>query len=504
VILRTLRSLRICHPEESFTIFVTAFTNTAIHNLLIQLAKIQAINNSRFDPSDLGFATFDISFLLSGTPEETLGPMVKKCENINYVSSDTKWTGSTSLNVLGGTVWQLARHCRHQTVDFLVIDEGLIFFSCHSLENIFLVYFSMATCMLLSSNAGSQLPLVDSSLVLSLLNPSQFNLIVAGDPLQLPPILKGRYPSYRTNATCPHLYGSILSGLLRSPNGQPILKVTKAEDVMECPLLAFISSNRRSNQWISDFTANLYGVFYRPMEGNRSLSLRATRLPEGSEVMFLSHVLSSHQYPATHPISLVTYRVRLTFDPTALDPISERYIESKIIATLIAELRSVTFEERTSCFVVTPHRSQRSAIQQEVFGRTRSEEESSFTVESIDTVERVQGAQADVVIVSMGLFDAEVISRESDFIYHLQRLNVAFSRARRLCALVVSECALFPPQNLLLSSSNRLGFSHLLRFVEYSHVVDCSVHRRDEGAYCVTSSTSSSSLDIELPKAWSN
>jgi superfamily I DNA and/or RNA helicase len=58
---------------------------------------------------------------------------------------------------------------------------------------------------------------------------------------------------------------------------------------------------------------------------------------------------------------------------------------------------------------------------------------------SVDTVERFQGGQRDSIIISFGVGDPDLISAEESFLLQLERTNVAISRARAKCILVISE-----------------------------------------------------------------
>jgi uncharacterized protein len=56
----------------------------------------------------------------------------------------------------------------------------------------------------------------------------------------------------------------------------------------------------------------------------------------------------------------------------------------------------------------------------------------------VGTVDRFQGQQAEVVIVSMATSGEACLPRNIDFLYSKNRLNVALSRARSLAVLVAS------------------------------------------------------------------
>jgi hypothetical protein len=81
-------------------------------------------------------------------------------------------------------------------------------------------------------------------------------------------------------------------------------------------------------------------------------------------------------------------------------------------------------------FVVSPHHAQIRAIRQEL-DRLRKWSSPPF----VDTVDKMQGQEADAVVVSYGVADPEFALREAEFIYGLNRLNVAVTRAR--CKTVV-------------------------------------------------------------------
>ncbi|WP_456429961.1 DEAD/DEAH box helicase [Rhodocaloribacter sp.] len=79
--------------------------------------------------------------------------------------------------------------------------------------------------------------------------------------------------------------------------------------------------------------------------------------------------------------------------------------------------------------VVTPHRAQMGKIVarlQAVF----PDHDPSLIWGAVDTVERFQGQQRDVIIASFGLGDPDLIRAEDEFLFSLNRFNVMASRAR--------------------------------------------------------------------------
>ncbi|MBI5531782.1 MAG: AAA family ATPase [Deltaproteobacteria bacterium] len=90
--------------------------------------------------------------------------------------------------------------------------------------------------------------------------------------------------------------------------------------------------------------------------------------------------------------------------------------------------------------VVTPHRAQQGLIVTrllQVFGASGTLAEAIR--ESVDTVERFQGQQRDVIIASYTLGDPDQIAEEDEFLMSLNRFNVIASRARAKLVVLVSQ-----------------------------------------------------------------
>ena len=59
----------------------------------------------------------------------------------------------------------------------------------------------------------------------------------------------------------------------------------------------------------------------------------------------------------------------------------------------------------------------------------------------VDTVERMQGQEREVILISLAVGDPDALSSRAAFFFSTNRLNVAMSRARSKVILVASEGA---------------------------------------------------------------
>lgn len=79
--------------------------------------------------------------------------------------------------------------------------------------------------------------------------------------------------------------------------------------------------------------------------------------------------------------------------------------------------------------VVVPHRAQMSKIISKLQSVFPAHPAQSIR-DAVDTVERFQGQQRDVIFCSFGVGDADIVSSEDEFLYNLNRFNVISSRSR--------------------------------------------------------------------------
>ena len=158
-----------------------------------------------------------------------------------------------------------------------------------------------------------------------------------------------------------------------------------------------------------------------------------------------------------HERHLVLVRLKLTGsrkDVADLLPIEQHLAnEARIVFSLFTAIRKLFPDD--SVFIVCPHRAQRSFIKAKLAGASNVK---------TDTVERMQGDQAQIVIVCFGFTSQNQVKNELDFVFNKNRLNVAVSRAQKLCIVLASEFVLWPPMEVMASEGRRDALNYVKRF----------------------------------------
>jgi hypothetical protein len=85
----------------------------------------------------------------------------------------------------------------------------------------------------------------------------------------------------------------------------------------------------------------------------------------------------------------------------------------------------------------------------------------------VDTVDKMHGQECQAVIVSYGVSDRETALAEADFIYSLNRLNVAVTRAKAKCIVFLSQPLLEPSFELLSNEAAARGLGHMHALISF-------------------------------------
>jgi uncharacterized protein len=108
--------------------------------------------------------------------------------------------------------------------------------------------------------------------------------------------------------------------------------------------------------------------------------------------------------------------------------------EAKIIDTLVRNAPTC------SLGIVTPHNAQKGLIKNLL--------SDGYENVRVDTVERYQGGENDLIIISTTVSDPDYVRSESDFLLNLNRINVAISRMKKKLIIVASKSIFqFMPHN---------------------------------------------------------
>lgn len=258
--------------------------------------------------------------------------------------------------------------------------------------------------------------------------------VLAGDEWQLPPINKAKIKEAKER-----YYGSIFSYYSDE-------FYNKTDNDIKISLLC----NRRSNFVIVDYSkfAFPYDSGYRAEEN------------QNGKISFISNEDESNIYDKIidpdKAICMVNYDDGNSgkmnkFEADEIINIIKRIWRRKVYKYNTNEEYGIEEFFEKCIGVVVPHRAQRTEIQLGLIKyfiddlklnpkiqKDRKELEKKI-IASVDTVERYQGQEREIMICSYVLGDIDVIKQEEEFIYNPNRLNVMISRARFKAIVLASN-----------------------------------------------------------------
>jgi hypothetical protein len=401
---------------RKFRVAVTAFTHAAIENLLLEIREQAGLFglNKELD-------IFKLKYIATS-----------RARDLAVIAEDRVWSINGDICVVGGTIYSFYKTGIAELFPMLVVDEA---------SQMKFGELAMAWPVLVSGG----------------------KVVLAGDDLQLPPIMKGVYPEAEDEP--PGLHKSIFAYL-------------HARDDKNEPYTQQLTDNWRMNRTLSEFPAEtLYGRQYQPANkaiGNQRISFRDKTIRGLSpQEKNLCEWIVEPAYPMT---LCILEGIRATVEnqaEAALVARLTRYLREKLVNP---ETGSVYPDSeggdgefwRKGLFIVSPHHAQIRAIRKELSGQRRWK-----STPFVDTVDKMQGQQSHCVIVSYGVSDVETALAEAEFIYSLNRINVSVSRAR-------SKCIVFLPRPLLEPSFDVLQSPKAVRGLEHMHALLDFCRRRGE------------------------
>jgi predicted RecB family nuclease len=249
------------------------------------------------------------------------------------------------------------------------------------------------------------------------------SLVLLGDPQQLDQPRKGVHP--------PGADGSAFDHLLQ---GRATVDPTQG---------LFLAETHRLHPDICAFTSELfYEGRLKPRPENQRQRVNSTGPIGGTGIRFMPVVHSGNTIESQEEIERI----------------------SELIGDLLSKGSSWTNKNgKTSdlsledILIVAPYNAQVSALRRKLSPRAK-----------VGTVDKFQGQEAPIIFYSMTTSSPEDAPRGMEFLYSLNRLNVAISRARCVAALVASpdlfqvECK--TPRQIELANA-------FCRYFEMAHVI---------------------------------
>jgi len=221
-----------------------------------------------------------------------------------------------------------------------------------------------------------------------------------------------------------------------------------------------IVENYRSNKWINSWpNLRFYNQLLDSKNPERNLDIN---IPEKKPDNWPSSLPWNDSYldilDSNSPVAIITY-------PSSTDTVSNTF-EAQIISALTCLFR-IALGEKVSeqefiekkIGIVTPHRAQRSQIQNLLL-----EAEIDINVGTfVDTVDRFQGQERELILSSYCVSDKDFVSTEDAFILDSRRFNVSLTRAKCKFVLLISEALIeYLPSDKIIAEDA----SHIQMFVE--------------------------------------
>jgi hypothetical protein len=297
--------------------------------------------------------------------------------------------GKLDAIILCGTVWALTKHFdadKHH-FDLVVVDEA------------------------------SQMPVAHAAIPVSFVKTGTGRLLLAGDPLQLPPILP--LPDSM-------LQDKMLSKLPLHTSFLDVLFRNQSSTEQFHSGVHKLRDNFRMNECLGEATQILYDPDYRCFPQSKNIkrllnpvnkdAIKHSPFKDFIQAALDPNMKKSLIIGSMNPVS------SSSSGNASIMPERAAQLEAQVVFDLVMNGLDAT----ASVFIVTPHHLQRHAVQEALM---LDQAELDKRQVRVDTVERMQGQEADVVIVCYSYFDRNSIQNEAEFVYNLNRLNVALTRA---------------------------------------------------------------------------
>jgi uncharacterized protein len=225
------------------------------------------------------------------------------------------------------------------------------------------------------------------------------NLVLIGDPAQLEQPSKGGHPPGAEVSAMEYLLGG--------------------EVVMPPKLGVFLPETRRLHPAICEFTSQVfYDSQLKPIAGLEHQRIEGPAPFDGNGLRVVGVPHEGRTSSSEEEATKIGGLVRKLLDSGA------RYHDGEKVRTL-----GEREDGEPDVLIVAPYNAQVNALHELALPRDKV---------AIGTVDRFQGKEAPIVIYSMTSSSSDEAPRGLEFLYNLNRLNVATSRAQALVVLVMS------------------------------------------------------------------
>ncbi|KAI8578590.1 hypothetical protein K450DRAFT_246575 [Umbelopsis ramanniana AG] len=409
--------------DKSVRIGITAYTRAAVHNLLQRIAQVQRQRRG---------ANFKLISMVRKVPKEPVEGMIY-CQ----ASSLNRHLGKGAV-VIGGTVWDWSKV--RQT------------------------WPSEAGCDIFIIDEASQLLVSDAAIGIEMLKQRDSRLIVAGDHMQLGPILQNEYPLLQKDQ--PLLFGSIQQCLMRRKDGRVCgsgdFFLGKGSRHDFGPSTIQLKDNWRMNDELNGFFQQIYGDDYLA----RYPDIHCAYLKEVWEDDSNEHVRQA--LASDKAITLVKVQEKRN---------QMLQTEARVVATIVKwhlRYRIDVGRPKPYAMIVTPHHRQRNAV------LLWLKQEVNDGLVMVDTVEKMQGLECELVIACFTFLRAESESA-LDFLLDFRRWNVAVSRARCKVIVMTTDQMLLPRgMNVFSKKETSEGWGFVSLLEQWASQHQAVVHWQDD------------------------
>ncbi|QDV37679.1 DEAD/DEAH box helicase [Tautonia plasticadhaerens] len=286
--------------------------------------------------------------------------------------------------------------------------------------------FGQDFCDCLVLDEASQMNLPEALMAALPLSPDG-QLIVVGDHRQMPPIVQHDWDSEaRRTFRQYEVFASLFDTLRR----------------LDPPMIRFAESFRLHSAVAEFLRQEVYRHDGIPFHSRKTDVLIAR-----SHTDEMVAAVLRPEYPLTLVVhDEASSQMRNAFEQSLIE----------LIIRTLADTSGYGLDATTGVGIVVPHRAQRAALQQAFPGLCVLDPESGLVARSaIDTVERFQGGERTVILVSATESDKGYLLASSEFLLDPRRLTVALSRAKQKMILVASRTVfeLFSPEEEVFQNS---------------------------------------------------